>query len=123
MTRVLARPAVLAFGPLLITLLALAMGSAFADPGSLIVFAGYALGVVTAPLLLGWRTGETWARGLAWGIAAVLMAGSLFALLVGVWMFAYYENPVADFPLNIGLPLVGIIGSGLILWAVLRRQA
>ena len=99
------------------------MGSPSTDPGAITPFLGYALAILTLPLLLAWRAGEGWARWVAWGIAVLLMPFSLLALFVAVLLFGFVSDPIAGIPLNIGMPIAGIIGSALMLWVVVPARA
>lgn len=55
-------------------------------------------------------------------MAVLAFALSAIMLLVGIWAAGYYESPPSDVPLLLGLPPVVLIGSGLILWTVIRRR-
>lgn len=120
-SRLLLGPMFIAIGS--VVLYAVAFVLAQLGPGS-DAFGSALVGVVVAAvlagLLLAWRAGQPWARWVAWGVAILVIALCLLLVFVGVWAAGYYDVPTADVPMLVGLPVVGAIGSGLVIWTVVR---
>ncbi len=123
-SRLLVGPLVIAIGSValwVVTFVLAQFGPGGYDIGSLLV--GVIVAAVLAGLLLAWRAGYPWARWAAWGVAILVIAVCLLLTFVGVWAAGFYELPTADVPMLIGLPIVGVIGSGLVIWTVVRGRA
>jgi len=123
-SRLLLGPLVIATGTVVlwaVTFVLAQLGPGGYDLGSTLV--GVIVAAVLAGLLLAWRAGHPWARWAAWGVAILVISLCLLLIFVGVWAAGYYDVPTADVPMLIGLPIVGAIGSGLVIWTVVRGGA
>lgn len=78
---------------------------------------------VLSGLFLLWRSGQGWARWVAWLIAILLLPGAAIFTFIGIWAAGFYRPPAADLPELIGMPIVTLVGSAISLWTTVRPPA